>query len=67
MTPRDPSTTTPVETSTGTEHRPIDALHITRQHGQRAEPSLRPGEQAFHTIDGRCHVINTARTPGQQP
>lgn len=50
--------TMPVETATGTEQRPIDTVRIDR-HGQRVEPTLRPGEEAFHSIDGRCHVIDT--------
>jgi len=43
-----------VETDRGTEQRPIDTVH-----GQLVVPALRPGEEAFHSIDGRCHVINT--------
>lgn len=47
-----------VETAAGLQQRPIDHVRVSATH-RMVEPTLRPGEIAMHTLDGRCHVIDT--------
>lgn len=44
----------------GVELRPIDHVRVdTRDRARQVVPQLRAGEEVFHTLDGRCAVVQT--------
>lgn len=44
----------------GVERRPIDHVQVgTRNRAAQVVPQLRAGEEVFHTLDGRCAVVQT--------
>lgn len=44
----------------GVERRLIDHVRVgTRDRARQVVPQLRHGEEVFHTLDGRCAVVQT--------